>query len=205
MKYTLNKMTVNTEHLHSNHCDSQGQHNHDYNFDGTSKPYKRALWLVILINAFMFIVEISAGITAQSQALKADALDFLMDSLTYTISLLVIGKSIQIRSKTALIKGYSLFAIVIIILASTTYRVLINNEPDAPTMGSIATLGLVANLISVLILIKFRNGDANVSSVWLCSRNDAIGNILVLMSASVIYLKILRLLISLYLITVSRE
>ncbi|PKF62214.1 cation transporter [Psychromonas sp. psych-6C06] len=154
------------------------------NFDGMSQAYKRILWWVIAINGVMFLVEMSAGISAQSQALQADALDFLGDTLTYGISLWAIGKSLNLRSNVALFKGYSLLIMALWVFASTLYRFLVTNSPDAMTMGTIALLAFSANLISVLLLMRYKDGDANVRSVWLCSRNDAIGNLVVLIAAS---------------------
>jgi len=158
-------------------CDQQ------IKFDGMSAAYRRALWLVIAINAVMFMVEIAAGLAAQSQALKADALDFLGDTATYTISLLVIGRSLQLRSRAALIKGLSLAAFGLWVAAATLYRVWTGAVPDAPVMSLIAVLAFAANLTSALVLMKYKDGDANVRSVWLCSRNDAIGNLAVLAAA----------------------
>ena len=157
------------------------------NFDGMSKKYKRILWWVIAINGLMFFVEMSAGIGAQSQALQADALDFLGDTLTYGISLWVIGKSISLRSNVALFKGYSLLVIALWVFGSTMYRIFVLNSPDAPTMGGIALLAFSANIVSVLLLMRYKDGDANVRSVWLCSRNDAIGNLVVLFAASCVW------------------
>ena len=156
-------------------------------FDGVSPGYKRILWIVIAINFTMFLIEISAGWSAQSQALKADALDFLADSATYAISLYVIGKSVQLRSTAALFKGISLSLIGLWVLASTLYRLFIAPSPEPLIMGSVATLALIANLVSVLLLIKYRDGDSNVRSVWLCSRNDAIGNVAVLLAAAAVW------------------
>ncbi len=172
----------------SQSCSSQGSCCDEQIFDGASTEYKRALWLVIAINISMFLFEFGASFYAQSQALQADALDFLMDSATYTISLLVIGKSIRVRSAAALFKGYSLAAIAIIVLVSTFYQVFTQHSPQASAMGGIALIALFANLLSLTILLKFRDGDANVRSVWLCSRNDAIGNLMVILSAGVIYI-----------------
>jgi Co/Zn/Cd efflux system component len=154
------------------------------NFDGMSNKYKRILLWVMAINAIMFFVEMSAGIGAQSQALQADALDFLGDTLTYGISLWAIGKSLTLRSNVALFKGYSLLLMALWVFSSTIYRIFVINSPDAFTMGSIAILACTANVISVLLLMKYKDGDANVRSVWLCSRNDAIGNLVVLVAAS---------------------
>jgi Co/Zn/Cd efflux system component len=154
------------------------------NFDGMSKSYKRILWWVIAINGVMFLVEMIAGIGAQSQALQADALDFLGDTLTYGISLWAIGKSVTLRSNVALFKGYSLLIMALWVFGSTLYRFFILSSPDAMTMGSIAILAFSANVISVLLLMRYKDGDANVRSVWLCSRNDAIGNLVVLVAAT---------------------
>ena len=157
---------------------------HDQEFDGASPEYKRALWWVISINAIMFLIEISASVHASSQALQADALDFLADTATYTLSLLVIGKSLRTRNRAALIKATSLMIMGVAVFGMTLYRFIFMQTPEAITMGAIGTLALSANLISVMILLKFRNGDANVRSVWLCSRNDAIGNIAVIIAAA---------------------
>lgn len=152
-------------------------------FDGVSEAYKRVLWIVILLNAAMFVVEMVAGIKAQSQALQADALDFFGDAVTYGLSLAVIGQSLQLRAKVALFKGLSLLVMGIWVFASTVYRVFYLGVPVAETMGMIGLLALLANLASVLLLVRYKDGDANVRSVWLCSRNDAIGNIAVMLAA----------------------
>jgi Co/Zn/Cd efflux system component len=156
---------------------------HDVRFEGVSAAYKRRLWLVIAINAAMFVVEISAGQAAQSQALKADALDFLGDALTYGLSLAVIGMSVRVRATAALFKGLSLMAMGLWVLGTTLYRVLYIGVPEAEIMGLIGFLALAANVASVLLLVAYKDGDANVRSVWLCSRNDAIGNVAVMLAA----------------------
>jgi Co/Zn/Cd efflux system component len=147
------------------------------NFDGTSPAYRRALVAVIAINAVMFVVEMWAGVTSGSQALKADALDFGSDSATYGLSLLVIGMSMRTRAFASLIKSGSLAIIAGVILITTLMRVFADGAPEASTMGVIGFIALLANLASVLILLRWRDGDSNVRSVWLCSRNDAIGNV----------------------------
>ena len=153
-------------------------------FDGVDPTYKRILWVVIFINAAMFIVEMSAGKLAGSQALQADALDFLGDALTYGLSLAVIGMSLKVRSTAALLKGLSLLFMGLWVFGSTVYQVFILGVPQAEIMGMIGLLALAANMASVLLLMRYKDGDANVRSVWLCSRNDAIGNVAV-MAASV--------------------
>jgi Co/Zn/Cd efflux system component len=157
-------------------------------FDGASRGFRRALWVVIAINAAMFAVEMAAGAFAGSQALQADALDFLADSLTYGMSLYVIGMALKVRATAALIKGASLAAMGLFVLGTTAWQVLVLGVPNAPVMGAIAVLALLANLASVGILLKYRDGDSNVRSVWLCSRNDAIGNLAVLGAAGAVAL-----------------
>ncbi len=153
-------------------------------FDGISDRYKRVLWIVIALNAGMFITEVIGGVLAQSQALQADALDFLADSLTYALSLWAIGRPIAVRSRVAWLKGVSLSLMGLWVLLFSVYRFFVVAEPEPFTMGWIALLALAVNLISVLLLLAYRNGDANVRSVWLCSRNDAIGNIAVMIAAA---------------------
>jgi cation diffusion facilitator family transporter len=152
-------------------------------FDGVSKDYKRRLWLVIALNAIMFAVEMTAGHMAKSQALQADALDFFSDALTYGVSLAVIGASIKVRTMAALGKGISLLLMGVWVFGSTIYRVMYLGVPEAEIMGVVGFMALATNLISVALLVKYKDGDANVRSVWLCSRNDAIGNVAVMFAA----------------------
>lgn len=152
-------------------------------FDGMSDTYKRRLWAVIFINAAMFAVEMTAGQMARSQALQADALDFFADAVTYGISLAVIGASLKVRSMAAAAKGISLFFMGLWVFGSTIWRVFHDGMPEAPVMGVIGFMALAANVSSVLLLMNYKDGDANVRSVWLCSRNDAIGNVIVMIAA----------------------
>jgi Co/Zn/Cd efflux system component len=145
--------------------------------------YKRVLWTVIGINGALFLTEMAAGQLAGSQALKADALDFLADTLTYGLSLVVIGASLRTRATAALFKGLSLSFMALWVLGSTVYQTLVLGLPSAELMGVIGLLALVANLASVGLLMPYKDGDANVRSVWLCSRNDAIGNVVVMAAA----------------------
>ena len=139
----------------------------DKKFDGVSERYKRILLAVIVLNALMFGVEIAGGIFSQSQALQADALDFLADSLTYGMSLWVIGRSLTIRSNVAIVKGVSLAVMGGWVLFSTIYRVFTEHTPEPFTMGWIAVCALGVNLLGVLLLLTYKDGDANVRSVWL--------------------------------------
>lgn len=148
-----------------------------------SADYKRRLWLVIGLNASMFLVEITAGQMAGSMALQADALDFFGDALTYGISLAVIGSSIAVRTTAALAKAVSLMIMGLWVFGSTVWHVFVAGVPLAPVMGVVGLLALATNLASVWLLVRYKDGDANVRSVWLCSRNDAIGNVAVMLAA----------------------
>nr|WP_321457494.1 cation diffusion facilitator family transporter [uncultured Cohaesibacter sp.] len=156
-------------------------------FDGVDKRYKAILWIVIALNGSMFLVELIAGRLAGSQALQADALDFLGDFLTYGISLAVIGMSLRTRSTAALVKGISLLGMGLWIFASTLYQILYLEVPRAELMGIISIMALATNVGSVLLLRRYKDGDANVRSVWLCSRNDAIGNIAVMAASLMVF------------------
>jgi Co/Zn/Cd efflux system component len=152
-------------------------------FDGVDARYKWALWTVIGLNAAMFLTEMTAGRLAGSQALQADALDFLGDTVTYGLSLAVIGASLRVRAGAALFKGASLSLMALWIFGSTLHQTLVLGLPQAEVMGVIGVLALAANLASVLLLMRYKDGDANVRSVWLCSRNDAVGNMVVMAAA----------------------
>lgn len=157
--------------------------NTEPDFTGASRPYRRVLLAVIGINLAMFLTEMIAGVKGDSLALQADALDFLGDSATYAISLWVIGRPLSHRSLAALFKGLSLGALGLWVLGAACYRVFVLGEPSPMVMGIVGTLALAANVLSALLLLRYRHGDANVRSVWLCSRNDAIGNVAVLFAA----------------------
>ncbi|MCW5697795.1 MAG: cation transporter [Bauldia sp.] len=173
------------DHCHDD--DACGCHGNP-TFDGVDRRYRRVLWAVIAINAAMFAVEMVAGHLAGSKALQADALDFLADTLTYGVSLAVIGAAVRVRAGAALAKGASLFLIGAWVVGSTAYEVFFREVPVAATMGVIGFLALAANLASVVLLMRYRDGDANVRSVWLCSRNDAIGNVAVIIAGGAVWL-----------------
>ncbi|MHA3792227.1 cation transporter [Sphingomonas sp. YL-JM2C] len=147
------------------------------------KAWRRVLWIALAINATMFAVEIVAGVAASSAALRADALDFLGDSANYAISLGVAGLALQWRARAALLKGASLFLLGLWVLGSTVWMALTGTLPRAETMGIVGGIALVANLVCALLLWRHRDGDANRRSVWICSRNDAIGNVAVVAAA----------------------
>jgi len=149
----------------------------------TDKAWRRVLWIALAVNAGMFAVEVVAGISARSAALQADALDFLGDSANYAISLGVAGLALRWRARAALLKGASLLLLGLWVLASTVWMALTGTLPGAETMGVIGTMALIANLACAAMLWRHRDGDANRRSVWICSRNDAVGNLAVVAAA----------------------
>jgi len=152
-------------------------------FEGASPRYRRVLWLVIVLNASMFLIEVVAGALAGSMSLQADALDFIADAVTYGLTLAMIGRPLAWRASAALFKGASLAAMGTFVLGATIYRVFAVGTPEPLVMGVVGFMALAVNVGSALLLYRFRDGDANVRSVWLCSRNDAIGNVAVLLAA----------------------
>lgn len=142
------------------------------------------LWIALAINLAMFAGEIVAGIASGSRSLQADALDFLGDSANYAISLGVAGMALGWRSRAALLKGGTILAFGIYVLVMTVLATLGGRIPQADTMGIVGVIALVANGSVALMLYRYRSGDANMRSVWICSRNDAIGNLAVLLAAA---------------------
>ena len=141
------------------------------------------LWIALIANAAMFVVEIIAGVAADSRALQADALDFFGDAANYAISLGVAGLSLSWRAKAALVKAATMLVFGLWVIGYAVYGLVAGSNPEPQTMGVIGTLALVVNVIVALMLFRYREGDSNMRSVWICSRNDAIGNIAVLGAA----------------------
>lgn len=145
--------------------------------------YRRILWIALLINAAMFGVELLGGLRADSVSLLADSVDFFGDAANYALSLFVLGMAMVWRSRAALAKGAMMGAYGIAVLAKTAWSIAAGTAPEPATMGTIGLAALVANGTVALLLYAFRDGDANMRSVWLCSRNDAIGNVAVMCAA----------------------
>ncbi len=163
-------------------------HDHAATFEGLNDEYKRRLIIVTVVNVAMFVVEMTAGHLARSQALQADALDFAADGATYALSFWAIGKAATVRAGAAMLKGISLLLMGLWVAGSTLYQFLILGVPEAEVMSVIGVLALAANLFSVWLLMAYKDGDANVRSVWLCSRNDAIGNVAVVIASGFVVL-----------------
>ena len=145
--------------------------------------YRKILWVALAINAAMFIVEVVGGFNAGSVSLMADAIDFFGDAMNYAISLLVISMSLMWRARAALFKGITMGLFGLFVLASAIWSFKHGKVPEPYTMGLIGMLALAANVSVALMLYAYREGDANMRSVWLCSRNDAIGNLAVILAA----------------------
>ena len=145
--------------------------------------WRRALWIALAINAGFFVAEIVAGAAAGSSALQADALDFFGDATNYAISLGVAGMALTWRSRATVAKGGTLIAFAVWVLGSTAWHAFHGTLPQAEVMGMVGIAALVANGGVAFMLYQFRTGDANMRSVWICSRNDAIGNAAVLLAA----------------------
>lgn len=150
---------------------------------GMNPAFRRALKIALAINLSMLGVELIAGAVAGSTALFADALDFFGDSANYIISLSVLSLAPIWHTRAALIKGLTLLLLGLGVLAYTLWQVSEGSMPEPVTMGSVAVMAFVANVVAAIILFRFRGGDANMESVWVCSRNDAIGNLAVLLAA----------------------
>lgn len=159
------------------------------NLNASADPlFKRVLWFALVINAGMFVVEIIASQYSQSMSLQADALDFFGDAANYAISLFVVSSSLAVRAKASIVKAFSMLAFGVFVLFSAGFRTIYGNVPVAETMGLIGILALFANLAVAAALYRYRGGDSNAQSVWLCSRNDAIGNLAVVAAGAAVFL-----------------
>ena len=147
---------------------------HDTPAKAISPAYKKVLWAALLINLGMFLVEVASGLKAGSVSLMADSLDFLGDAANYSVSLFVLGMALAIRAKAALLKGATLGLFGLGVLGLTAHNLMTGRMPEPVTMGAVAVLALIANVAVAAMLYRWREGDANMQSVWLCSRNDAI-------------------------------
>ena len=146
--------------------------------------YRRALWIALVLNALMFGVEIIASFAAQSVSLLADAVDFLGDAGNYGVALFVLGLAPVWRSRTALWKGWLMVGYGVFVLGQSAWQWSVGVVPDPLTMGWVSLLALVVNISVAALLYAHRQGDAQARSVWLCSRNDALGNLAVMAAAA---------------------
>jgi Co/Zn/Cd efflux system component len=163
-----------------NHCHSSDPHR-------GNPAYRRVLWAVLATNAAMFLVEIGAGVAAGSASLQADALDFFGDAANYAISLLVVGLALRYRATAALAKGATMGLFGLWIIGTVIWHALHGTLPSAITMGAVGFAALAANVISFGLLWAYRDGDANMRSAWICTRNDVLGNLAVVVAAAGVF------------------
>lgn len=161
---------------------------HDVKFDGASPAYKRVLVAVILINMVGFVAILFGSLVQGSAALAANAMDFLADSATYAISLWAIGKSVRIRSGAATLKSLSLLVMAVSVFAYAVWRAVTGAAPEGSVITGLGLFGFAANLVAALLLVRYREGDANVRSVWLCTRNDLVHSLGVAAAGGLVWL-----------------
>jgi Co/Zn/Cd efflux system component len=152
-----------------------------------NRAYRRVLWAVLAINAIMFLVEIGAGVAAGSASLQADALDFLGDAANYVISLLVVGMALRYRATAALAKACTMGVFGLWVVGTVIWHAALGTLPSAFTMGTVGFAALLANAASFGLLWAYRDGDANMRSAWVCTRNDVLGNLAVLLAAAGVF------------------
>src|SRR4051812_36528708 len=153
----------------------------------STRAWRRVLWIALTANGVMFLAEIGSGIAAGSASLQADALDFLGDTANYAISLGVAGMVLVWRARAALLKGITLLALALWVIGMTAFQAWSGTLPKAEVMGIVGMLALVSNAAVAVMLYRYRAGDANMRSVWICSRNDVIGNLAVLLAAAGVF------------------
>lgn len=154
----------------------------------SSEPgYGRVLWVALVVNALMFVVEVIAGVFAGSLSLQADALDFLGDTANYALSLWAVSRALEVRARVATLKGIAMGLFGIWVLVRAGLGVTSSEVPHAEVMGITALVALAANFGVALLLYRYRNGDSNMRSVWLCTRNDVVANIAVLLAAGGVF------------------
>jgi len=157
---------------------------HTHNDKQANSPrYRKILWVALIVNLAMFAIEIGAGFKSGSTSLLADAIDFFGDAANYGVSLAVLSAGVVLRARAALLKGVCMIAFGMFVLGRAAWMFNQGGTPEAFTMGSIGLLALSANVAVAAMLYAYREGDANMRSVWLCSRNDAIGNVAVMLAA----------------------
>lgn len=145
--------------------------------------WRRALWIALIVNAGMFLAELGAGEIADSRSLQADALDFFGDAANYAISLGVAGLALAWRARAALVKGITLVALGAYVIIGALISAVGSASPEPRIMGAVGIAALAANIGVAVMLFRFREGDSNMQSVWICSRNDAIANVAVVAAA----------------------
>lgn len=175
-------------HLHFGHDHDHDHHGHGHGHDAFGRPgYRRVLWIALVVNGLMFALEIGAGFSAHSVALLADAIDFFSDAFNYGLTLAVLGAGAVWRARAAMFKAVTMLLFGALVLGRAAWAVISGALPEPVTMGAVGALALAANVGVAVLLYAFRDGDANMRSIWLCTRNDAIGNVAVLLAAAGVF------------------
>lgn len=165
-------------HSHS-HCEAP--------INPGDKAYQKVLWIALFINFAMFFIEVIYSYVSHSVSLLADSIDFIGDAFNYGISLYVLNKHLKLRAKASILKAAFMFVFAIVVIASVSYNLFIGVVPVAEKMGAVGILALFANMTAAVLLFRHKEGDSNRLSVWLCTRNDAIGNVAVVIAAFLVY------------------
>ena len=176
----------------SAHCkfdcgNDSGHGGHSTSAASADPRYRRVLWIALVVNAAMFAVELGAGFASGSVSLLADAIDFLGDAANYGVSLLVLTMAVAWRARAALLKSASMLLFGLFVAARALWALAYGVPPEALTMGAVGLLALAANVGVAVMLYAWRDGDANMRSVWLCTRNDALGNLAVMAAAAGVF------------------
>ena len=177
----MKEIESSSSDCHSSHCGhSHASHSH-------FSKMKHILWIAFWVNFSMFFVEVGGSFYSGSEALLADALDFIGDAANYLLAIFVLEKNEKTKIKMVILKGFAMIFYSFFVLLKTGYDFLYGGVPESFSMGAIAVIALVANVSVAALLYAFRSNDLNMRSVWLCSRNDAIGNMAIILSAVLVY------------------
>jgi Co/Zn/Cd efflux system component len=168
---------------HCNHHHHDHDHDHGHGAASASPGFRRALWVALVVNAAMFVVELGASWQSGSVSLLADSIDFFGDAANYALSLAVVGMGLSVRARASVFKAACMAGFGVFVIGKALWNMRYGHAPEALTMGGVGFLALAANLGVALILYRFRTGDSNMRSVWICTRNDAVGNVAVMGAA----------------------
>ncbi|MFY3385060.1 cation transporter [Paracidovorax sp. MALMAid1276] len=174
-------MSARCQHNHTH--PQPHHHGHGHATANPDPRYRRILWIALFVNAAMFLIEIGAGASAGSAALLADSIDFLGDAANYGLSLWVLGMALAWRARAAWVKGASMLAFGAFVVGRVAWGAWQGQAPEPYTMGAVGLLALAANLGVAALLYAWREGDANMRGVWLCTRNDVLGNLAIMGAA----------------------
>lgn len=183
LEFAMGASCCTPSHNH-NHDQGHGGHGHDHDHGEAARP---ALWIALILNAGMFAVELGAGLTAGSTSLLADSADFLGDAANYGLALAVLSMALVWRARVAMLKGITMGLFGLWVAGMTINHAISGTVPEPATMGIVGLAALAVNVLVTVILYRFRTGDSNMRAVWICSRNDALGNLAVMAAASGVF------------------